>query len=635
MKKYFTLLFSILLLSQFSIAQNTICEGDTGTFVLQGYSGNIQWQKSTDLTSWTNVSGAINDELTIIGTTGLEYYRAEVTEGTCNPFYSDTVFFDVLANVAASVNITSSVGIFICEGDTATFTASGINAGQNPNYIWKVNNQIVSVSSNNIFETDSLNSGDNVSCSLVSSETCLVEDTVTSNAILMFVEPIATPTVSISASSTTICELENVTFTSNVSNTGGANISYQWFVNGNMVATTANYSSNNLQHQDSVWLEITSDAICAPSAASVSNVVVMTVFYDVFPNVFITASKNNICPGESITFSATTQDAGLNPGYTWKRNGNVVSINLTYTANNFNNGDQITLEIVNNDPCITFPTATSNNIQVNVQTPVSPDVTISAFPSNNFCQGENATFIANPFNFGNNPIFDWKVNGVSVGVDSIVFVSNNINDGDQIICEVTGGGDICLFTNTLSSLPITANVNPTIIPTVNVVPQTSTTACAGDTISFVANVSGQMGASISYQWKVNGNTVSTNTFFESTSLFDGDSVWCNVQLVNVCTPITPISSNGYTVSIFAPPTPSATISYICNGGNFEFSAITQNEGINPEYEWQVNGNTIDTNAVFISNNISISDEVRLIITNNDCGQASSSFSNTLVINTGC
>jgi hypothetical protein len=626
--------FGFLMLVSVSKAQNNICEGETGTFVLQGHTGSIQWQKSTDLVNWSDVTGATSNQLQITGTNPslVEYYRAAVTNGTCLPFYSDTIFFNIESVVTPSINITSDVGIFVCSGDVATYTASINNGGINPTYIWKINNTTVGTNSP-VFSSNNINAGDVVSCLLVSSEACKSIDTVASNTFLMFVNQSVVPTVSIVASQTSICEFENVTFTSTVSSAGGGNISYQWKINGNVVATSANFSSNSLANNDVVTCEVSTDALCANAGFVSSNSITMTVFEDVFPSAIITASKTIICPGETVTFSAITQNAGLNPGYTWKRNGNVVGINLTYTANNFSNGDEIILEILNNDPCISFPIGISNNISISVQSPVTPDVTIAAFPNNQICQGQSATIIANPTNFGNNPSYNWTVNGIPTGIDSIIFESNALNNGDQIRCIVTSGGDICLTNNSETSLPVTMNVSPVINPTVEVF-TTGTTACSGDSISFFADVSNQMGASVSYSWKRNGNTVSTGTTYTSTLLNTNDSIWCEVLLIGVCTD-GPVISNGFKVTIFPPPTPSATISYFCNNGFFEFSAITQNEGVNPSYEWQVNGNTVSNSAVFSSNTLNINDSVRLIIGNNDCGTASLEYSNTVVITNGC
>ena len=52
------------------------------------YRGQIHWQKSADQYLWENIDGAESDSLMIrIDTCG--YYRFMISEGTCQPFYSD------------------------------------------------------------------------------------------------------------------------------------------------------------------------------------------------------------------------------------------------------------------------------------------------------------------------------------------------------------------------------------------------------------------------------------------------------------------------------------------------------------------------------------------------------------------
>lgn len=97
----------LLCLSGFLHSQTTVCQGDTVYITLAGYRGDIQWQESTDSIQWNNIAGANNDTLMVIAS-NTSYFRAEVTEGTCLPFYSDTTLLEV--NIC---------GTFVC-GNTLT-----------------------------------------------------------------------------------------------------------------------------------------------------------------------------------------------------------------------------------------------------------------------------------------------------------------------------------------------------------------------------------------------------------------------------------------------------------------------------------------------------------------------------------
>lgn len=68
-----------------------VCAGDTIVLRLPVYRGDIQWQKSSDGVNWANIAGATYQPYyTTMGYTE-KYYRAEITENTCNPVYSDVI----------------------------------------------------------------------------------------------------------------------------------------------------------------------------------------------------------------------------------------------------------------------------------------------------------------------------------------------------------------------------------------------------------------------------------------------------------------------------------------------------------------------------------------------------------------
>ena len=57
---------------------------------LNEYTGEIQWQRSFDLGLWTDIPGATEDTLLVLADQP-SYYRALVTAGDCDPFYSHTI----------------------------------------------------------------------------------------------------------------------------------------------------------------------------------------------------------------------------------------------------------------------------------------------------------------------------------------------------------------------------------------------------------------------------------------------------------------------------------------------------------------------------------------------------------------
>ncbi len=71
-------------------AQTALCNGDSLTLNLSGQSGAVQWENSTDGgATWNSIAGAT--AASYVGFPTVEtWFRAVVTDGTCDPFYSDT-----------------------------------------------------------------------------------------------------------------------------------------------------------------------------------------------------------------------------------------------------------------------------------------------------------------------------------------------------------------------------------------------------------------------------------------------------------------------------------------------------------------------------------------------------------------
>jgi PKD repeat protein len=93
----------------------------------------------------------------------------------------------------------------------------------------------------------------------------------------MIVNASVTPTISINATSTSICTGENVTFTATTTNEGTAP-TYQWQVNGANVGTNSpTYTISSLYNNDNIVCILTSSETCVTNNNVSSNIVTMTV----------------------------------------------------------------------------------------------------------------------------------------------------------------------------------------------------------------------------------------------------------------------------------------------------------------------------------------------------------------------
>ena len=70
-------------------------EGDSVMIIMDNiYRGVLQWQRSYDSDIWNDMEGENNDTL-LFYVDSSSYYRAAITEETCDTVYSDIVFLQV------------------------------------------------------------------------------------------------------------------------------------------------------------------------------------------------------------------------------------------------------------------------------------------------------------------------------------------------------------------------------------------------------------------------------------------------------------------------------------------------------------------------------------------------------------
>lgn len=130
-----------------------------------------------------------------------------------------------------------------------------------------------------------------------------------------------------------------------------------------------------------------------------------------------------------------------------------------------------------------------------------PAVTIST-PSTSVCTGAPVTFTAVAIHGGNNPVYQWQVNGVNAGTNSNTFTSSTLNNNDQVKVILTSNAN-CIQTNMATSNVITMTVNSNLAPTVTISGNTIVTL--GQSTLITANpVNGGTGPT--YQWQDSTNT---------------------------------------------------------------------------------------------------------------------------------
>lgn len=438
---------------------NNICPGTsvkfTATPVNGGTSPVYQW-KVNGVNAGTN--SAIFNSTTLINGDKVTCVMTSNAACTTAPIAtSNSITMNVNIGFPASVSIAAAQNN-VCAGTVVNFTATPVNGGATPVYQWQING-INAGTNSAAFSSSTLINVDEVTCKMTStSSSCAVPSTVTSNNITMVVNATLSASVSIVPSQNNVCEGTAVTFTVTPVN-GGASPLYQWQVNGvNAGTNSATFSSSTFVNGDKVTCLMTSNAICATPVVSTSNIITLGINPYVTPSVSIVSSADNICPGESIIFTATALNGGVTPSYQWQVNGvNKGTNSAVYASTTFVNGDVVRCIVTSNATCTTIPTATSTNVVVNVNLPVSPFVTIAS--ANNICYGTTVTFTATPTNGGSSPVYQWLLNGNPVGTNSNKFVKSNLNNNDIVSCRLTSNIH-CAIPVIVTSNSITMVINP-------------------------------------------------------------------------------------------------------------------------------------------------------------------------------
>lgn len=181
-------------------------------------------------------------------------------------------------------------------------------------------------------------------------------------------------------------------------------------------------------------------------------------------------------------------------------------------------------------------------------------------------------------------------------------------------------------------ISVSASSTPTIT-----IASADTNICSGTTASFTSiNTFG--GTTPSYQWKINGTNVGTNSSsFSSTTLNNNDTVYCLLTSNASCVSPATVTSNKFVIKVTTASTPAISISTndtnICSGVNASFISAILNGGSTPMYQWKVNGVNVGTNiSTFSSTTLNNNDTVYCMLTSNaKCVSPTSIISNKKLI----
>ncbi|MGN6603931.1 MAG: gliding motility-associated C-terminal domain-containing protein [Ginsengibacter sp.] len=305
------------------------------------------------------------------------------------------------------------------------------------------------------------------------------------------IEPVLTPKITITASNTSVCTGTTIKLRATALN-GGTNPTYQWQVNGHDIsgATASLYATDTLQNGSSVRCILISNAPCTTLNADTSNSITISVGNRVTPVVTISATQNSVCAGTPITFDAIATNGGSSPVFQWMVNGNNAPANgAEFTSDQLSDGDVVTCEMTSNATCASPDTSTSKAVTLKISPHVTPGVTITV-NANPVCEGTPVMFTAMPTNGGDDPRFQWIVNGINSGINSSTFSSGTLHKGDMIYCILTSSLS-CASQDSSAVTTMTVNPKPSVLFTPDTVYSTNGVIQLNPVLS---------GAITQYQW---------------------------------------------------------------------------------------------------------------------------------------
>lgn len=184
--------------------------------------------------------------------------------------------------------------------------------------------------------------------------------------------------------------------------------------------------------------------------------------------------------------------------------------------------------------------------------------------NNPICAGQTVSFAAIASNGGTSPSYQWYIDDAPIsGETGITFTSSTLAGG-EIKCALILNAPA----DTIYSDSIVVTQNPSVTPIIYTAQtQGTTSACTGDYLTFFATgING--GSNPTFQWKVNGNNVGSDTTEYSAYLPAGTAVvTCEFTSNANCAVPPSVTSTPITVNV----TPGPTINFVTDqnicGGN--------------------------------------------------------------------
>lgn len=215
-------------------------------------------------------------------------------------------------------------------------------------------------------------------------------------------------------------------------------------------------------------------------------------------------------------------------------------------------------------------------------------VVVSSSATSAVCSGTPVTYSVNTTPSVSNPLYNWTVNGQTVGTSS-TYTSTSIANGDVIGCIITSSSE-CVAANINSTTSVVANINP--LPAVYTV-SGGGERCAGSATTRNVTLSGSQSGVI-YTLSLGGSTVASLAGTGSALTFNGLTS-AGTYTISALSATNCSNNMSGSASIVVNPLPSFSLSTvggsttISSGGTLQLQASNLS---NVTYSWSPSSNVV-------------------------------------------
>ncbi len=259
------------------LSQYSFCENDTLSYssigTNMGTNPLIQWYGNGELlNSGASINSVINSDTTLLYCT----LTSNLICVTSSVDTSQTITLIKKPTIFPIITITNN-DAYSCIGEPINFVSNYTHGGTSPAFVWSVNGNTDLSNTDSIYVSSSLQDGDEVLCTLVSSEQCVSSESVYSNTLEVDFIPVFTPHIEIHAMPGIIVnEGTSILYTSTIDDIGILPI-YIWRKNGIIVGNEPYYLDENPASGDIITLELESTFLCNPVNSFLSDTLVIDV----------------------------------------------------------------------------------------------------------------------------------------------------------------------------------------------------------------------------------------------------------------------------------------------------------------------------------------------------------------------